>query len=56
MNPIVGVIDGFRWCLLRGKSDLNWPGFAVSLAVIALLIWLAITQFRSMERSFVDII
>jgi lipopolysaccharide transport system permease protein len=56
LNPIVGVIDGFRWCLLGGASPLNWPGFAVSLAVIVFLLWLGIKKFRSMERSFADII
>jgi lipopolysaccharide transport system permease protein len=56
LNPVVGVIDGFRWCLLGGESKLYLPGFAVSLAVVALFLWLGIRKFRSMERSFADII
>jgi lipopolysaccharide transport system permease protein len=56
LNPIVGVIDGFRWSLLGGKSEFYWPGFAISLGVIALFLWLGIRKFRSMERSFADII
>src|SRR5258708_15055259 len=32
LNPMVGVIDGFRWCLLGGQSRLYWPGLALSVA------------------------
>ena len=35
LNPVVGVIDGFRWCLLGGESQLYLPGFLLSLAVVA---------------------
>jgi lipopolysaccharide transport system permease protein len=56
LNPIVGVIDGFRWCLLGSGSSINWPGFAASFAVSLFLLWLGISKFRSMERSFADII
>ncbi len=56
LNPAVGVIDGFRWCLLGGQADLHLPSFAVSLTMTALLLWLGIRKFRSMERSFADII
>ncbi len=56
LNPIVGVIDGFRWCLLGGQASLYWPGFAASLGVMAFLLWLGIHTFRKMERSFADII
>ena len=37
LNPMVGVIDGFRWCLLGGESPLYLPGFLLSLAVVALV-------------------
>ncbi len=40
LNPMVGVIDGFRWCLLRGESTLYWPGFYLSLGVTAFFLWL----------------
>ncbi len=56
LNPIVCVIDGFRWCLLGGQSTLYWPGFAASLAMVALFLWLGVSKFRSMEKSFADII
>lgn len=56
LNPLVGVIDGFRWCVLGGEVEFYWPGFAVSLVVVALFLWLGIRQFRRMERSFADMI
>ena len=56
LNPIVCVIDGFRWCLLGGQSTLYLPGFAASLAMVALFLWLGVSKFRSMEKSFADII
>ena len=55
-NPMVGVIDGFRWCLLGGESWIYWPGFWLSLAVAAFFLWLGIRQFRRMEKSFADLI
>lgn len=55
LNPVVGVIDGFRWCLLDG-TQLYWPGLAMSLGVTVFLVWLGTRQFRAMEASFADII
>src|SRR5438093_5978228 len=48
LNPLVGVIDGFRWCILGGTSPIYWPSFALSLAIIALFLWRGITRFRRM--------
>lgn len=56
LNPMVGVIDGFRWCILGGQSQLYLPGLAMSLAVTIYFLWLGIRQFRKMERSFADLI
>ncbi|MGD9973139.1 MAG: ABC transporter permease [Desulfatirhabdiaceae bacterium] len=56
INPMVGVIDGFRWCILGGESLLYWPGFVISLVIILLFLWLGITHFRKMEKTFADII
>jgi lipopolysaccharide transport system permease protein len=56
LNPMVGVIDGFRWCLLGGASRIFWPGFALSLGVVAGFLWLGVTRFRKMEKSFADVI
>src|SRR3989441_6107719 len=36
LNPLVGVIDGFRWCILGRTSPIYWPSFALNLAIIAL--------------------
>ena len=56
LNPMVGVIDGFRWAILGGGSAIYWPGFGVSLALVAILLWLGIWYFRRTERTFADVI
>jgi len=57
LNPMVGVIDGFRWCILGGSaSPIYWPGFLLSLIVAAFFLWLGISQFRKMEKTFADLI
>lgn len=56
LNPMVGIIDGFRWCLLGGASALHWPSLVLALAVTGLTLWLGIRRFRRMERSFADLI
>ena len=54
LNPMVGVIDGFRWCILGGDSPIYMPGFMLSLAIIAFFLWLGISRFRKMEKTFAD--
>jgi lipopolysaccharide transport system permease protein len=56
LNPVVGVIDGFRWCLLGGQSPLYLPGFLLSLVVVALFLWFGVRYFRATERTFADIV
>ena len=56
INPIVGVIDGFRWCLLRGEQSLRPDTIVISCVVSLLFLWIGIRQFRKMEKSFADII
>jgi lipopolysaccharide transport system permease protein len=56
LNPMVGVIDGFRWSLLGGQSQLFVPGLALSLAVTTFLLWFGVYQFRKTEKSFADLI
>jgi lipopolysaccharide transport system permease protein len=56
LNPMVGVIDGFRWCILGSDSSIYWPGFALSLALVACFLWLGVRQFRKMEKRFADLI
>jgi lipopolysaccharide transport system permease protein len=56
LNPLVGVIDGFRWCLLGGESQLYLPGLGLGLGVAVFVLWFGIRQFRRLERSFADLI
>jgi lipopolysaccharide transport system permease protein len=56
LNPAVGVIDGFRWCLLGGQAELYMPGFIASLGVVAALLWLGVVYFRATERTFADLL
>jgi lipopolysaccharide transport system permease protein len=56
LNPMVGVIDGFRWCILGSASPLYLPGLALSTAVAFFFLWFGIRQFRRMERTFADLI
>ncbi len=56
LNPMVGVIDGFRWAILGNQSNLYLPGFFLSLLLVLLLLWSGIWFFRKMERSFADVI
>jgi len=53
LNPMVGVIDGFRWCIL-GEQKMYWPGFGVSCGVIALFCYVGIRYFRKTEKTFAD--
>jgi lipopolysaccharide transport system permease protein len=52
LNPMVGIIDGFRWCLLGDK--MNWQSFYISIVIILIFLWIGIFYFRRMERSFAD--
>jgi lipopolysaccharide transport system permease protein len=56
LNPLVGIIDGFRWCILGGQSPLYLPGVLVSVAASVLFLWVGIRQFRKTEKSFADLI
>jgi lipopolysaccharide transport system permease protein len=56
LNPMVGVIDGFRWAILRGESKIYWPGFALSAILIIIILLSGIKYFRKTERTFADII
>jgi lipopolysaccharide transport system permease protein len=56
LNPVVGVIDGFRWCLLRGQSDFYLPGFFLSVGVCVAFLALGIWYFRRTERTFADLL
>ena len=56
LNPMVGVIDGFRWAIIGGDAQIYWPGFALSLSLVVLLLVSGIWYFRKMERTFADVI
>jgi lipopolysaccharide transport system permease protein len=56
LNPMVGVIDGFRWCLLRGESGSSLSDLLISIVVTGLLVVSGIWYFRKMERTFADVI
>jgi len=56
LNPMVGVIDGFRWCILGDQSALYLPGLGTSLGVALFFLWFGIRRFRKTEASFADLI
>ncbi len=56
LNPIVGVIDGFRWCILNGQSHLDATSLISSVGVTSFFLWFGVRQFRKMERGFADLI
>lgn len=56
LNPMVGVIDGFRWVIIGGESLIYWPGFMLSLTITIFFLIIGIVFFRKVERSFADII
>ena len=53
LNPMVGIIDGFRWCILPGAE---WPAesLATSVVLTVLVTWLGVYYFRRMEKGFAD--
>ena len=56
LNPMVGVIDGFRWAILGGNTQIYWQGFSLSVALVALILITGIMYFRKTEKTFVDLI
>jgi lipopolysaccharide transport system permease protein len=55
LNPMVGVIEGFRWALL-GKENPAFGVMAVSTAVILVLLAGSVVYFKWMERTFADVV
>lgn len=53
LNPMVGVIDGFRWCIL-GENHIYMPGFLLSLGVTVAFLIIGVTYFRKTEKKFAD--
>jgi lipopolysaccharide transport system permease protein len=52
LNPMVGIIDGFRWCILGEK--MNWIAFFISASVVLVVFSFGIQYFRKTEKSFAD--
>jgi lipopolysaccharide transport system permease protein len=56
LNPMVGVIEGFRWAIIGKGAMINPLGFGLSMAIVVLLMVTGIRQFRRMEKQFADVI
>ena len=56
LNPMVGIIDGFRWSILGGNTPLDLHTLGLSVAVTISFLLLGVWYFRRMERSFADVI
>ena len=56
INPMVGVIDGFRWAILGGNTQFYWPGFLLSLFLVMVILVTGIVYFRKTEKTFADVI
>ncbi len=56
LNPMVGVIDGFRWAIMGGENRLYWPGMSLSLVLALAIAGTGLLYFRKMERRFADVI
>jgi len=55
LNPMVGVIEGFRWALLGSKSP-DFTLMAVSAAAVLVMLVVGVVVFRQMERTFADVV
>lgn len=56
LNPMVGVIDGFRWAIIGNDYQIYWQGFSLSLLLVSVVLASGIWHFRTMERKFADVI
>jgi lipopolysaccharide transport system permease protein len=56
LNPMVGVIDGFRWSLLGARSGMYWPALAIAVMEVILLVASGLWYFRKTEQTFADVI
>lgn len=56
LNPMVGVIEGFRWCLLGGDYPAPGPALLASLLIGIAILLLSVRYFRRVERGFADVI
>jgi lipopolysaccharide transport system permease protein len=56
VNPMVGVIDGFRWAICHGAAQIYLPGFVLSIVTVTIFLLLGIWYFRRTEKTFADVI
>ena len=56
LNPMVGIIDGFRWAILGRQAKFYMPGFIFSIILITIMLWAGVKYFRRTERTFADVI
>ena len=56
LNPMVGVIEGFRWAILGGEAQLHAGTLLLSIGLVLALLWVGIAYFRRVERTFADVV
>jgi lipopolysaccharide transport system permease protein len=56
LNPMVGIIDGFRWSLLGAQNSLYLPALIISIIEVAVILISGVLYFRRTERTFADVI
>jgi lipopolysaccharide transport system permease protein len=56
LNPVAGIIDGFRWALLRGEGGLTLASFSLSLLVSVIFVIIGVHYFRKTEKTFADLV
>ena len=56
LNPLTGVVDGVRWCLLGGRTTIYLPSLGISIALAIILLGTGVWFFRRTERDFADVI
>lgn len=56
LNPLVGIIDGFRWCILGSAFEPNWTGLWLGVIVMLVVLISGAVYFRSTEKTFADVI
>lgn len=55
LNPMVGIIDGFRWAILGGTTQIYWPSLLISVVMIVVILVTGVSYFRRTEKTFVDV-
>ena len=56
LNPLAGIINGFRWCLVPESIPLYWPGLIYSIGISFFMLYFGIKIFRKAEDGFADTI